>query len=209
MVMVITKSQAELNTSTSLKKIWEKFRIKRGDNLPFRGWNGTRETLGEIFYELNFQVGAEIGVRSGEFSESLIQANPMLLKHYAIDPWAPYARTDQRRQDRYWRFCHQRLDKYPCAEMVRMTSMEAVQYFPDQSLDYVYIDGLHDFDNVMLDLLHWVPKVRIGGIISGHDFRPAYNQGIIYAVEAYTRAHNIQQWFVTAYDEPPSFVWVR
>ncbi len=87
--------------------------------------------------------------------------------------------------------------------------MDAVRDFPDKSLDYVYIDGLHDFDNVMMDIIHWTRKVKSGGIVSGHDFAVAHNDGIIQAVEAYTRAHNIQTWYITHEDYPPSFCWVR
>ncbi len=216
---MVTKSPAPLNSVASNAKIQEIFRVKRGGNLPYRGWAGTRGTepfpagtrnmFGQIFQELGFRVGAEIGVRAGEFSETLVKAQPDLIKHYAIDPWHPYSRTSQPRQDRYLRFAHFRLDPFPCAEFMQMTSMDAVKLFPDQSLDYVYIDGLHDFDNVMMDIIHWVPKIKIGGIVSGHDFKFAFSDGIIQAVEAYTRGHNIQTWYVTPVDDPPSFLWVR
>ncbi len=52
-------------------KIWEKFRIKRGGNIPYRGWAGSRDTLGEIFCELGYKIGAEVGVLSGDFSKVL------------------------------------------------------------------------------------------------------------------------------------------
>lgn len=37
-------------------------------------------------------------------------------------------------------------------------------------LDLVYIDAIHDSFNVRRDIKSWFPKIRIGGIICGHDF---------------------------------------
>ncbi len=40
----------------------------------------------------------------------------------------------------------------------------------DQSLDFVYLDARHDFQGVFSDLIAWWPKLRIGGVIAGHDY---------------------------------------
>lgn len=41
--------------------------------------------------------------------------------------------------------------------------------FPDRSLDFVYIDADHYYSSVMKDILYWLPKIKIGGYIGGHD----------------------------------------
>ena len=53
---------------------------------------------------------------------------------------------------------------------VRMTSVEAAKTYQDQSLDFVFIDAAHDYENVLADILAWAPKVKSQGIISGHDW---------------------------------------
>lgn len=53
---------------------------------------------------------------------------------------------------------------------VRMTSLEAAECYDDKSLDFVFIDAQHDYESVKSDILAWRPKVRIGGILSGHDY---------------------------------------
>ena len=88
--------------------------------------------------------------------------------------------------------------------------MDALGDFKDRSLDFVYIDGLHDFDNVMMDLIGWNRKVRSGGIISGHDYIPLHAGGIIPAVRAFTEGHCITEWYITQeYTPAPSFFWVK
>jgi predicted O-methyltransferase YrrM len=49
-------------------------------------------------------------------------------------------------------------------------SLNCVKDFEDSTLDFVYIDGRHDYDSVMKDIVSWSKKVKDGGIISGHDF---------------------------------------
>jgi hypothetical protein len=94
------------------------------------------------------------------------------------------------------------------AVLLRMTSMDAVRYVRDGSLDFVYIDGDHRFDYVMSDLIWWAQKVRYGGIISGHDYYRFRKAGVVPAVDAYTRQHGVAAWFLTD-ERTPSFFWVR
>jgi len=52
----------------------------------------------------------------------------------------------------------------------RMTSLSAAERFPNESLDWVYIDGDHSHDAVKADLIAWFPKIRIGGALAGDDY---------------------------------------
>jgi hypothetical protein len=54
-------------------------------------------------------------------------------------------------------------------EVVRSRSVEASREFADRSLDFVYIDGAHDYKNVIADLRAWWPKVGDRGVFAGHD----------------------------------------
>ena len=49
-------------------------------------------------------------------------------------------------------------------------SLDVSKLFGDESLDAIYLDADHHYENVKSDLQAWIPKVKIGGIISGHDF---------------------------------------
>ena len=193
--------------STTDAAIRAKFRVKHRDNLPYTGWAGTRVRLAELFAELGFTKGAEVGVCYGVYSAQMCTANPNL-ELMCVDPWHAFLRHSQDHMDGVYNQAKTRLAPHK-ATLIRKTSMEAVKDVPDGSLDFVYIDGLHDFDAVMLDIIHWTPKVRIGGIVSGHDFCQEYQGGVVTAVEAYTRAHNISSWYLTQLDRQPSWVWAR
>lgn len=50
------------------------------------------------------------------------------------------------------------------------TSREASKLHEYESLDFVFIDGSHDFGNVLNDIRSWAPKIKMGGTLAGHDF---------------------------------------
>ena len=58
-----------------------------------------------------------------------------------------------------------------------MTSIKASELFKDNTVDYIYIDGDHSL-GFYDDLRVWIPKIRIGGILSGHDFKCGPRSGI-------------------------------
>jgi len=55
-------------------------------------------------------------------------------------------------------------------KFIEKESTEASKDFEDNSLDYVYIDAGHTYDDVINDLNAWCPKVKIGGMVAGHDY---------------------------------------
>jgi len=49
-------------------------------------------------------------------------------------------------------------------------SVEVAKQYTDDSLDFVFIDGDHRYECVLADIQAWLPKVKAGGIIAGHDY---------------------------------------
>ena len=85
--------------------IRSRLRVKWNENLPYTGWGlTTREHLPEMFNDLGYKVGAEIGVQWGGFSQSILEKMPGVTL-YCIDIWAPFpgGRSSQERQDRIYR----------------------------------------------------------------------------------------------------------
>lgn len=53
---------------------------------------------------------------------------------------------------------------------IRKTSVAAAVTYENESLDFVFIDAAHDYESVKEDIFHWLPKVKKGGVLSGHDY---------------------------------------
>ena len=62
---------------------------------------------------------------------------------------------------------------YPVKHLVKPVASDSVstsKLYKDQSVDFVFIDGDHRYEMVFKDIEAWFPKVKIGGIIAGHDY---------------------------------------
>lgn len=177
--------------------------------MPLELLEANRTNLAKCWKELGFNIGVEVGVLKGEHAEVLCQHNPNL-KLYCVDAWQGYrGYTDylDKRLQSFYDEARERLASYNCV-LVRKFSVEAAKDFADSSLDFVYLDGAHDFQNVVNDIAEWTKKVRPGGVLYGHDFKrttnPNFNCHVVDAVGAWAYAHRINPWFVTgtrgAYD---------
>ena len=55
-------------------------------------------------------------------------------------------------------------------KVMAMSSLEAAKLVADDSLDFALIDAAHDFLSVSADIRAWWPKVKMGGVLCGHDY---------------------------------------
>jgi hypothetical protein len=55
------------------------------------------------------------------------------------------------------------------ATILKGDSVEMSEQIPDESLDICFIDAAHMYDGVMRDIKAYLPKVKKGGILCGHD----------------------------------------
>lgn len=173
--------------------------------------------LVNLYAELGFTRGVEIGVDRGLFAEAMCKANPKL-HLWGVDPWLNYPRYGEVYTDNYADECHReavtRLSAYNVT-LIRAYSLDALSQFDDGSLDYCYIDGNHAFEFVVNDIAEWSRKVRPGGIVSGHDYcRPKNrnrwdSQGVIHAVNGYTWAYRIHPWFILRGKGCSGWLWIK
>jgi len=187
--------------------ICKEWNVRADDTLPFKGrrHSVTRNDLHLIWAELGYTEGAEIGVGTGRHAIQMLNAIPGL-HLYAIDPWEKYFRCSQELCDKRYNATVNRL-KDKNATIIRKRSIDAFRDFEDGSLDFVYIDGDHRFDAVMLDIIIWAPKVRVGGMVAGHDYYAFYQSGVVDAVRVYTWSHRITEWYVT-WEKEATWLWV-
>lgn len=193
-------------------------------NTPFDIPNVGRDDLPTLFKELGFKRGAEIGVERGAYSQVLCERNPGV-ELFCVDAWTAYKgyreHVTQEQLDDMYEFTRKRLAPFRC-RLVRAFSVDAVELFEDNTLDFVYIDANHNLMNVIQDIYIWEKKVRPGGIVAGHDYckrvENGYQVHVMEAVQAYTQAYHIAPWFVLGTkamvpgqvrDKPRSWMYVR
>lgn len=189
---------------SSYEFILKKYGINVGRQYVIEIPNMDRHDLAKLFAELKFTKGAEIGVAKGDYSKMLCQANPKL-HLYSVDPWSPSAYepgtevdADQEFFNREYEAAKNRLASYNCT-IIRKTSMDALADFRDGSLDFVYIDGNHDFVNVTNDIHYWLKKIRSGGIISGHDYA-------FFGIHKFNHVRRVLDAYIRSYRIIPLFV---
>ena len=163
-----------------------------------------RDNLPQFFKEMGLKVGAEIGAYKGEFSAKFCKAG---LYMYVIDPWLGFAgqgRTQQVQstQDGYYEDAKRNLAPHQNCTIIRKASMDALTDFKDNSLDFTYVDGDHNFRHAAEDIYEWAKKVKIGGVVAGHDYfdTPFFARNVVCNVkavlDAYVKAFNITNWYI-------------
>jgi len=156
----------------------------------FRGFCG-------LLSELQMETGAEVGTLKGWYAKWLLLKNRKL-KLYCVDEFRAYddysIYRDQKMLDDFEKEAHDRLATLN-AVFVKKSSMEAVKDFQDNSLDFVYIDANHHFDYVANDIREWHKKVKVGGIVSGHDYS-TYMFDVKKAVDEWVGKQNIKPLFL-------------
>ena len=131
--------------------------------------------------------GVEVGVRRAHFSEHVLQQWKGRVLHL-VDPWEHQDAVDAKTTGGKY----QDVSNAPNAEHAenlehvkrtlsrfgsrfaihRKYSVSAAREFADNTLDFVYVDARHEYEGCLEDLKAWYPKLRKGGLVSGHDFVP-------------------------------------
>ena len=120
-------------------------------------------------------VGVEIGVWSGASSLDFLTRASFL---HMVDPWPG--------RDHQYRNVIELFKGLP-VKIHRCTSGVFFQQFCEQ-VDWVYIDGLHDYLHVLADLYGAERIIKPDGVIYGDDY--GKKEGVKEAVDEYCRVRN-------------------
>lgn len=184
--------------------------IKKNFFPTFMYWDSTYKfTTNFINQRKELEIGLEIGVAGGFHIKSILE-NTSVKKMFGVDPYLFYGgpeekafhndvkklfgykkkdtslQTMQEAFDKLYKKTRQMLSVYQdrCF-LIRKTAEDACEDFKDCSLDFVFIDGAHDYKNAYNDISLYYPKVKTGGYIMGHDFNEKMFPGVVKAVKEY------------------------
>jgi hypothetical protein len=118
--------------------------------------------------------GVEIGVFKGQFSKEILDIWDGKL--YMVDVWRGLGEEYQdmsnhnNHSEAYLNTMQSIIGLEERAIMIRSASSDCIDLFENESLDFIYIDANHAYDFVKEDIDLWFPKLKKGGIFSGHDY---------------------------------------
>lgn len=138
------------------------------------------QTSSEGLRDLIKELGNTKEMRMIEIGSFIGESTIIFAEHFkeviAIDPFQPdYHKEDPTSRfnfdevyDEYMR----RTSPFPNIKTLRLTSDDAVKELNSETYDFIYVDGIHTYEQVKIDIDNYLPLVKEGGIIGGHDYGP-------------------------------------
>ena len=134
--------------------------------------------LENLLQDLRPGTSVEIGSLKGGSSLVIADYSERL---FCVDPWINYSETagfqeevilhyDCERHNVFAAFCENTKEFlfktiFPCRGPSTLWASVWTQ-----PIDFLFIDGCHDYEAVKADITAWFPHVKPGGIILGHDY---------------------------------------
>lgn len=139
-----------------------------------------------LILENGFRTVAEIGVWEGWMTGRVLNtpaANKIIKNYWAIDKWGilegdertawrDWAKITQEQWDEKYEKVCMLMRYFQSLHVLRRDSLQAAKLFWPGFFDLVYIDACHWYKEVQDDIDAWLPLVRKGGILAGHDYGP-------------------------------------
>jgi len=145
------------------------------------------QSSGEMSKDISIvEVGTDLGLNARNIKQ-FVSFDTMYLIDPYFDDYGRYSSGDKR-----FDIAKKRVGYSDDIVFIRDTSEVASTLFKYDSVDCVYIDGVHSYEHVMQDIKLWYPKVKKGGIIGGHDFFGS-GLGVILAVTDYVDKNNLRE----------------
>lgn len=186
--------------STTLTEVQE---VQVRSDLKHRQFPRPFERLSPL-REKNHLVGAEIGVNAGHHAQSLLQFLDVY-RLYLIDPYELYEEYPEgvlqygaNQPQLTGAETHARSILHGHSEKIvwlKDFSAFVAKNFEEESLDFVYIDGNHDYKYVREDIENFWPLTKQGGVLGGHDFYNGHaksHDGVLQAAIEFAVTNGLQ-----------------
>lgn len=136
-------------------------------------WHPHRGYAYELIRQHRPKVIVELGVHYGDSYFTFCQACDELdleTRLFGIDHWKGDEQAGYYGESVFEQVRDYNDEFYgETSTLLRMDFDEALNEFKDRTIDFLHIDGSHDYESVKKDFLHWLPKVSCSGKILLHD----------------------------------------
>lgn len=174
------------NIEIELDSIVKKYTLYEGQNFYFPEDDSEIQRKSELMLidrekllkNLKLEgLGIEIGVQRGSYSKVILENTNLHL--IIVDSWRhiedAYFEAANTTNEHHLSMMNDTLyNLIPKFEnrftLIRELSEKIVSVFKDELFDFIYLDADHSENFVYEELKRWWPKLKSGGIISGHDY---------------------------------------
>jgi len=170
----------------------------------------SRNQFGELCQSRGYLRGVEIGIDRADFALQTLKTWPICEEYWGFDPYesvgeGAHCHPWPRNAD-LTMACVRLAPYVPAVRIIQMPGANgpAMLWFKP---DFVYIDGLHDYESVQADIACWWPSVAPGGILAGHDYSGS-TPGVMQAVDEFIATHKLRL-HLTMEDDFPVSWWVE
>lgn len=139
----------------------------------------------DLVKERGYKTVVEVGTAYAGNAFHILQ-NVQVDKLTCVDPYLFYPAMPgfvcQEEYDTLFQFATDRLAPWKQVSMLRMTSKEAISQV--EPADVVFLDGSHDYEDVIWECENYSKIIKAGGVLSGHDYN--IFEGVNKAVDEYS-----------------------
>lgn len=153
--------------------------------------------LPALIRERQYVSGIEIGVLFGGHAKAILQ-EPSMEMLIGIDPYKMYDQpvegiTCQEDFDWVNQYAQDRLMFENYIHMFA-TSDEAFSFIEGYGMifDFVFIDGLHTYEQIIKDLDNYSKLIRLGGVIACHDYNHPNFPMLTVAIDDFAKKHKTE-----------------
>lgn len=155
------------------KRIYQLLREKRMQKNPEDPYNrlfGLYKLI-KKYFKSSF-IGVELGSYEGASTElfALMCERIISVDPYDFEGAEFFGQETEEQLHEAKAVFDERMKSYNNCKQINLKSKFAVEQFEHNNLNFVYLDGDHRFTSVILDIVEWYPKIKIGGYICGHDY---------------------------------------
>ena len=170
-------------------------------------WAVNRFNSGSHFVEIGCWKG-----RSAAFMAVEIHNSGKSIRFDCVDTWNGSVTEEQHQNDLsvksgtlYEKFISNTERVKHIVTPVRGDSVSVASQYADDLLDFVFIDGDHRYECVKSDIEAWLPKMKSGSVLAGHDYgwcedvRRAVHEVLGEGTDSYTDRYGVGY---KSYDDP-------
>lgn len=163
-------------------------------------WAVRHRSLANLFIMLDCKVVAEIGIAYGGLTKFLLTKVDSIKEYHGVDPFlGGYDKNDAMSKWLEGRNAREQADAvleklkmFGCRFHLHIgTSSDVVKTFKNESIDCLFIDGLHTYNGVVQDIKNWLPIMKRGGNFIYDDYSHSF-QGLVLAVDQFTDNNELE-----------------